>query len=129
MINILKEMYEFYFYMFYVPIKYLWWMDKDRHSSITIFFLTIPQILNLFTLFLYLVQFGSEFKIILFLGFIAIYVFNIKFYGKNDGDLRFIANCKKLSISRKIIYSIINISYLIFSIWLIGFVEEKYRVI
>ncbi len=126
MINILKEMYEFYFYMFYVPIKNLWWMDKDRHSNITIFFLTIPQILNLFTLFLYLVQIASEFTIILFLGFIAIYVFNIKFYGKNDGDLRFIANCKKLSISRKIIYSIINISYIIFSIWFIKFVAEKH---
>lgn len=125
----IKELYEFYFYMFYVPFGVFWWMDKYQLSKLTKLVLSTPQLLNLITLYLYLKQFGSEFTIIIILGGVAILYFNIKLYGKNEGELLFIEQCKKLPISRKLLYLVINICYIYISIWLFGVVSEKYHLV
>lgn len=127
MLRWIKELYEFYFYMFYTTFKIFWWMEGYRRINVSIFFLMISQFLNLFTLFIYLVQFGSEFITIFILGAIAIFYFNYQFYHKNERVLLIIEHCKKISISRKLLYLIINICYIYFSIWLFGVVSEKYH--
>lgn len=115
--NILIDFYQFYYYFFFITYKKIGYTDDYGYPIIATFLMSIPQCINVFTIFANSTMLVSDFQIAYYVVNIFILLMNSYYFNGTRRKKIIESKLNHLPKFTKLIYTFFIIIYLIFTIY------------